>query len=63
MNEKLKKLKVIFMGTPTFAVPVLEELIKNTNVILVVSQPDREKDRKGNIIPTPIKRIAIENKR
>ena len=41
MNEKLKKLKVIFMGTPTFAVPVLEELIKNTNVILVVSQPDR----------------------
>ena len=61
MNEKLKKLKVIFMGTPTFAVPVLEELIKNTNVILVVSQPDREKDRKGNIIPTPIKRIAIEN--
>ena len=61
MNEKLKKLKVIFMGTPTFAVPVLEELIKNTNVILIVSQPDREKDRKGNIIPTPIKRIAIEN--
>ena len=61
MNKKLKKLKVIFMGTPTFAVPVLEELIKNTNVILVVSQPDREKDRKGNIIPTPIKRIAIEN--
>ena len=46
MNKKLKKLKVIFMGTPTFAVPVLEELIKNTNVILVVSQPDREKDRK-----------------
>ena len=61
MNKKLKKLKVLFMGTPTFAVPVLEELIKNTNVILVVSQPDREKDRKGNIIPTPIKRIAIEN--
>ena len=57
----MKKLKVVFMGTPTFSVPVLEQLIKETNVVLVVSQPDREKDRKGNIIPTPTKKIAIEN--
>lgn len=57
----MKKLKVIFMGTPTFAVPILEKLIEYTNVILVVSQPDREKDRKGNIIPTPIKKLAIEH--
>ena len=57
----MKKLKVVFMGTPTFAVPILKELIEKTNVILVVSQPDREKDRKGNIIPTPIKQIAIDN--
>ena len=56
----MKNLKVIFMGTPTFAVPVLEKLIENTNVILVVSQPDREKDRKGNILPTPTKKIAME---
>ena len=58
----MKKLRVVFMGTPTFAVPILETLIENTNVILVVSQPDREKDRKGNIIPTPTKQIAINNK-
>ena len=57
----MKNLKVIFMGTPTFSVPVLEKLIENTNVILVVSQPDREKDRKGNIIPTPTKQLAQEH--
>ena len=54
----MKNLKVVFMGTPTFSVPILESLIENTNVILVVSQPDREKDRKGNILPTPIKLLA-----
>lgn len=57
----MKKLKVVFMGTPAFAVPVLEKLIKETNVILVVSQPDREKDRKGNILPTPTKKVALDN--
>ena len=57
----MKNLKVVFMGTPTFAVPVLEQLIKETDVILVVSQPDREKDRKGNILPTPIKKLALDN--
>ena len=57
----MKNLKVVFMGTPTFSVPVLEELIKKTNVILVVSQPDREKDRKGNLLPTPTKKLALEN--
>ena len=57
----MKDIKVVFMGTPSFAVPVLENLIKETNVILLVSQPDREKDRKGNILPTPTKKIALEN--
>lgn len=50
------------MGTPTFSVPILEALIKETSVVLVVSQPDREKDRKGNLIPTPIKKLALDNK-
>lgn len=56
----MKNIKVIFMGTPTFAVPILKVLNEMTNVVLVVSQPDREKDRKGNILPTPIKKIANE---
>ena len=54
----MKDIKVVFMGTPTFSVPILEALIKNTNVLLVVSQPDREKDRKGNLLPTPTKILA-----
>ena len=56
----MKKLKVVFMGTPTFSVPILSSLIEKTNVVLVVSQPDREKDRKGNLLPTPIKKLANE---
>ena len=57
----MKNLKVVFMGTPAFSVPVLEKLIKLTNVVLVVSQPDREKDRKGNLLPTPTKLVAQNN--
>ncbi len=57
----MKDLKVVFMGTPQFAVPVLGELIKKYNVILVVSQPDREKDRKGNYIFSPVKTLALNN--
>lgn len=57
----MKNLKVVFMGTPTFSVPILEKLIKETQVVLVVSQPDREKDRKGNILPTATKQLAEEN--
>ena len=54
----MKNLKVVFMGTPTFSVPILESLIEKTNVVMVVSQPDREKDRKGNLLPTPTKSLA-----
>ena len=61
MVKDMKDKRIVFMGTPTFAVPVLKSLIENYNVVLVVSQPDREKDRKGNILMTPIKEIAIEN--
>ena len=42
----MKEKRVVFMGTPTFAVPVLEKLLENTNVVLVVSQPDKEVGRK-----------------
>ena len=49
------------MGTPSFAVPILEELINKYNVIMVVSQPDKEKDRKGNIIYSPCKELAKKN--
>lgn len=57
----MNDLRVVFMGTPSFAVPVLEGLIDNYNVVLVVCQPDRKKDRKGNVIIPDTKRIAIEH--
>lgn len=55
-------MRVVFMGTPDFAVPVLAELIAaGYNVVAAVSQPDREKDKKGNVIPTPVKKYATEH--
>ncbi len=57
----MRDINVIFMGTPSFAVPILEALIEKTNVMMVVCQPDREKDRKGNIIYSPCKELAIKN--
>ena len=57
----MKDIKVVFMGTPSFAVPILESLIKEYNVVMVVCQPDREKDRHGNVIYPPCKTLALDN--
>lgn len=54
----MKNLKVIFMGTPDFAVPVLEKLIENTTVTLVVTQPDKLVGRKQILTKTPVKELA-----
>lgn len=53
--------KVIFMGTPDFAVPILEMLTQNTNVIMVVSQPDKTVGRHQELEATPIKKVALEH--
>ena len=55
------KPRVIFMGTPDFAVPVLDTLIKLTDVVLVVTQPDKLFGRKQELVYSPIKEKAIEN--
>ena len=57
MNEK----KIVFMGTPKFAVPVLEMLIKNYGVELVITQPDKKVGRKKVLTPPPVKVVALEN--
>ena len=57
----MKDKKIVFMGTPDFAVPVLKMLIAKTNVIMVVTQPDKEVGRKKLIQYSPVKQIAIEN--
>lgn len=57
----MKDTKVIFMGTPDFAVPILEMLIANTNVIMVVTQPDKEVGRHHELEMSPVKKVALSH--
>ena len=57
----MDKIKIVFMGTPDFAVPVLEGLIENYDVIGVVSQPDKRVGRKQELVNTPIKEVALKH--
>lgn len=57
----MKNIKIVFMGTPEFSVPVLEGLIENYQVIGVVSQPDKEVGRKQELKYSPIKEVALKN--
>jgi len=53
--------RIVFMGTPEFAVPSLKALLeKGENVVCVVTQPDRPKGRGRKILPPPIKALANE---
>lgn len=58
---KPNNIKIVFMGTPSFAVPILEGLIENYQVELVVCQPDRKKNRKGELLFPETKTIALKN--
>ena len=58
---RLDNLRVVFMGTPLFAKRSLEKLIDNCNVVLVVCQADKKKDRKGNTLYLETKQLALEN--
>ncbi len=56
-----KNFRIIFMGTPDFAVPSLEGLIQSQDdVVAVVTQPDRQKGRGKKITPPPVKQAAIQ---
>ena len=57
----MKDLRVVFMGTPEFCVPILESIIENYNCLAVVTQPDKEVGRKKEIIYSPIKVVANKN--
>ena len=56
----MQNLKVVFMGTPDFSVPILEYLLNNTNVVLVVTQPDKEVGRDKKISYSPVKKVAVQ---
>ncbi|MGG1311293.1 MULTISPECIES: methionyl-tRNA formyltransferase [Cohnella] len=54
-------MKVLFMGTPDFAVPSLRALLdQGLDVVAVVTQPDRPKGRKRELTPPPVKVFALE---
>lgn len=53
-------MKIVFMGTPAFAVPSLQMLVKEGyEVVAVVTQPDRPQGRKKILTPSPVKEAAI----
>ncbi|MBE6138190.1 MAG: methionyl-tRNA formyltransferase [Firmicutes bacterium] len=56
-----RELKIVFMGTPEFSVPVLEGLIKNYKVRAIVTQPDRPIGRHGETSFSPVKKVGLEN--
>ncbi len=58
MNKE--KLRIIFMGTPEFAVPSLEILIENNfNVVAVITAPDKPKGRGQQLAASPVKEAAL----
>ena len=54
-------MRVVFMGTPDFAVGTLEEIVKaGHEVVGVVTQPDKPKGRGKTLMPTPVKEAALK---
>ena len=51
-------MRVLFYGTPTFALPTLEALTEQHTVVAVVTQPDRPAGRGQRTQPSPVKRLA-----
>jgi methionyl-tRNA formyltransferase len=56
-------IKVIFWGTPQFAVPALQQLLTDARfaVLGVVTQPDKRRGRGNQLIPSPVKQLALEH--
>lgn len=57
-------MKIVFFGTPAFALPTLEKLLKweEASVIAVVTQPDRPAGRGSSLTPPPVKLLAQANR-
>lgn len=54
------KARVVFMGTPEFAVPALREVARRTDVVAVVTQPDRPRGRGLALTPSPVATLAAQ---
>ena len=61
MKKREKIMKIVFAGTPLFAVKPLEKIIeRGYEVVGAVVQPDKPQGRKGVLTPPPVKRFAAE---
>ncbi|MBZ0236834.1 MAG: methionyl-tRNA formyltransferase, partial [Deltaproteobacteria bacterium] len=54
----MSAMRVVFMGSPEFAVPALEALLAHHEVALVVTQPDKPAGRGGKLAAPPVKVVA-----
>lgn len=56
-------MRIVFFGTPEFAVTTLEKLLHNSphEVIAVVTQPDKRRGRGNKMIPSPVKELALKH--
>ena len=54
-------MKIVFMGTPDFAVPSLEALIEKFGVEAVFTQPDRPRGRGKKMVFSPVKEVAVKH--
>ncbi len=56
-------MRIIFFGTPNFAIPTLEKLLANPafEVVGVVTQPDKKRGRGSQLVPSPIKELATKH--
>lgn len=53
-------MRIVFMGSPDFALPSLQKLVDaNANIVAVITQPDRPKGRHQLLTPTPVKELAL----
>lgn len=58
----LTPLRIVYFGTPAFAVPTLRALIGSPHpIVALVSQPDRPKGRGQHVSPTPTKELALQH--
>ena len=54
--------RIVFLGTPSFAIPILEGLLRGPDeVVGVVTQPDREKGRGKKVVISPVKELALRH--
>ncbi|MDK0626785.1 methionyl-tRNA formyltransferase [Clostridium perfringens] len=54
-------MKIVFMGTPDFAVPSLKKMIEQFNVSAIVTQPDKPSGRGKKVSISPIKEVGLSN--